>query len=124
MPKTYDPQEREPELIQKWMDAGCYQRSKGVGDCTVVIPPPNVTGILHMGHAMDDSIQDAIVRYNRMRGRSTRWILAIQLVYGGTYLLLAMALLPAYGLTGFCWATILANGVRLLALYALGLWKF
>ena len=75
MPKTYDPQEREPELIQKWIDAGCYQRSKGVGDCTVVIPPPNVTGILHMGHAMDDSIQDAIVRYNRMRGRSTRWIL-------------------------------------------------
>ena len=75
MSKTYDPQEREPELIQKWMDAGCYQRSKGVGDCTVVIPPPNVTGILHMGHAMDDSIQDAIVRYNRMRGRSTRWIL-------------------------------------------------
>ena len=43
---------------------------------------------------------------------------------GGTYLLLAMALLSAYGLTGFCWATILANGVRLLALYALGLWKF
>ena len=39
-------------------------------------------------------------------------------------LLLAMALIPAYGLTGFCWATILANGVRLLALYALGLWKF
>ena len=55
---------------------------------------------------------------------STRWILAIQLLYGGAYLLLAMALLPAYGLTGFCWATILANGVRLLALYALSLWKF
>ncbi len=75
MPKTYDPQEHEPELIQQWMDAGCYQRSKGVGDCTVVIPPPNVTGILHMGHAMDDSIQDTFIRYNRMRGRSTRWIL-------------------------------------------------
>ncbi|WP_028264062.1 valine--tRNA ligase [Atopobium fossor] len=74
MPKTYDPQTSEPELIQKWMDAGCYRRSKGVGDCTVVIPPPNVTGILHMGHAMDDSIQDTFVRYNRMRGRSTRWI--------------------------------------------------
>ena len=55
---------------------------------------------------------------------STRWILAIQMLYGGAYLLLAMALLPAYGLTGFCWATILANGVRLLALYTLGLWKF
>lgn len=75
MPKTYDPQEKEPELIEKWMSAGCYQRSKGVGDCTVVIPPPNVTGILHMGHALDDSIQDAYVRYSRMRGRSTRWIL-------------------------------------------------
>ncbi len=75
MPKTYDPQASEPELIDRWIAAGCYQRSKGVGDCTVVIPPPNVTGILHMGHAMDDTIQDAFVRYNRMRGRSTRWIL-------------------------------------------------
>ena len=75
MPKTYDPQTAEPELVERWMEAGCYQRSKGVGDCTVVIPPPNVTGVLHMGHAMDDTIQDAFVRYNRMRGRSTRWIL-------------------------------------------------
>ncbi len=75
MPKTYDPQVTEPELIDQWMEAGCYQRNKGVGDCTVVIPPPNVTGILHMGHAMDDTIQDTFIRYNRMRGRSTRWIL-------------------------------------------------
>ncbi|WP_058270261.1 valine--tRNA ligase [Olsenella massiliensis] len=75
MPKTYDPQTAEPELIERWISAGCYQRSKGVGDCTVVIPPPNVTGILHMGHAMDDTIQDAYVRFSRMRGRSTRWIL-------------------------------------------------
>ena len=75
MPKTYDPASTEPELVERWMSAGCYERSKGVGDCTVVIPPPNVTGVLHMGHAMDDTIQDAFVRYNRMRGRSTRWIL-------------------------------------------------
>ena len=75
MPKTYDPAENEPEQIERWESAGCYQRSKGVGDCTVVIPPPNVTGILHMGHAMDDTIQDTFIRYNRMRGRSTRWIL-------------------------------------------------
>jgi len=75
MPKTYDPQATELELIEAWMSAGCYRRSKGVGDCTVVIPPPNVTGILHMGHALDDSIQDSFIRYNRMRGRSTRWIL-------------------------------------------------
>ena len=75
MPKTYDPQLSEPELVEAWMKAGCYQRTDGEDDCTVVIPPPNVTGVLHMGHAMDDTIQDTYVRYSRMRGRSTRWIL-------------------------------------------------
>ena len=75
MPKQYDPQTAEPELVERWMEAGCYQRSKGVGDCTVVIPPPNVTGVLHMGHAMDDTIQDTYIRFSRMRGKSTRWIL-------------------------------------------------
>lgn len=75
MPKQYDPAQTEPVMIKRWIDAGCYRRSKGVGDCTVVIPPPNVTGMLHMGHALDDTIQDTFIRYNRMRGRSTRWIL-------------------------------------------------
>ncbi len=75
MPRNYDPQTAEPELVARWMEAGCYRRSEGTGDCTIVIPPPNVTGVLHMGHAMDDTIQDTLVRYNRMRGRSTRWIL-------------------------------------------------
>ena len=75
MPKNYDPQEVEPQLIEMWMQAGAYRRSKGVGDCTVTIPPPNVTGMLHMGHALDDTIQDTIIRYNRMKGVSTRWIL-------------------------------------------------
>ena len=55
---------------------------------------------------------------------STRWILAIQVIYGGTYLASALLLMPAYGLLGFCWAAILANSVRLCALYALGFWKF
>ena len=72
MPKQYDPQTAEPELVERWMEAGCYQRSKGVGDRTIVIPPPNVTGVLHMGHAMDDTIQDTLTRYYRMRGFSTR----------------------------------------------------
>lgn len=75
MPKNYDPQQVEPELIDAWMSAGAYRRRKGVGDYTVVIPPPNVTGMLHMGHALDDTIQDALVRRARMQGRSTRWIL-------------------------------------------------
>ena len=75
MPKTYDPSVTEPEILQKWLDGGYYKRHEGQGDCTVAIPPPNVTGKLHMGHATDDTIQDTIVRQARMRGKSTRWIL-------------------------------------------------
>ncbi len=75
MSKSYDPQAVEPALIDKWLDKDAYKRRPGAGDCTVVIPPPNVTGMLHMGHALDDTIQDAIVRRARMQGKSTRWIL-------------------------------------------------
>ena len=75
MPKNYDPAEYEPKILRKWLDGDYYKRRPGVGDCTVTIPPPNVTGILHMGHATVDSFQDAIVRMVRMRGKSTRWIL-------------------------------------------------
>ena len=65
MPKNYDPSTNEPAILQKWLDGGYYKRREGVGDCTVTIPPPNVTGKLHMGHATDDSIQDAIIRMAR-----------------------------------------------------------
>ena len=75
MPKTYDTAAVEQRMLDKWLEGDYYRRSAGVGDCTVTIPPPNVTGKLHMGHAMDDAIQDTFVRFNRMRGRSTRWIL-------------------------------------------------
>ena len=75
MPKTYDIAAVEQRMLDKWLEGDYYRRSAGVGDCTVTIPPPNVTGKLHMGHAMDDTIQDTFVRFNRMRGRSTRWIL-------------------------------------------------
>ena len=78
LPKTYDTDAVEQRVLQKWLDGGYYARSEGRGACedrTVVIPPPNVTGMLHMGHALDDTIQDTYVRYCRMRGYSTRWIL-------------------------------------------------
>ena len=75
MPKTYDTAAVEQRMLDKWLEGDYYRRSAGVGDCTVTIPPPNVTGELHMGHAMDDTIQDTFVRFNRMRGLSTRWIL-------------------------------------------------
>ena len=77
MPKNYDASAVEERILQKWLDGKYYSRSagRGKGDRTVVIPPPNVTGMLHMGHALDDTIQDTYIRYSRMRGYSTRWIL-------------------------------------------------
>ncbi len=75
MSKTYDAKHVEEQILQKWLDGKYYARTKGTGDRTVVIPPPNVTGMLHMGHALDDTIQDTYIRYSRMRGYSTRWIL-------------------------------------------------
>ncbi len=81
LPSRYDPARAEKILVERWIDAGCFTRTRGCGenplDCTVVIPPPNVTGILHMGHALDDTIQDTFIRFNRMAGRSTRWILGL-----------------------------------------------
>ena len=75
MPKNYDAEAVEQRMLDKWLAGDYYRRNPGVGDCTVTIPPPNVTGKLHMGHALDDTIQDSIIRMNRMRGVSTRWIL-------------------------------------------------
>ncbi len=75
MPKAYQPEELEEQMLDRWIGADCYRRSDGEGDCTITIPPPNVTGRLHMGHALNDTIQDAVIRFNRMHGRSTRWIL-------------------------------------------------
>ena len=75
MPKNYDAEAVELRMLDKWLAGDYYRRNPGVGDCTVTIPPPNVTGKLHMGHALDDTIQDTIIRMNRMRGVSTRWIL-------------------------------------------------
>ena len=75
MPKNYDAEAVEQRMLDKWLAGDYYRRNPGVGDCTVTIPPPNVTGKLHMGHALDDTIQDTIIRMNRMRGISTRWIL-------------------------------------------------
>ena len=72
--------EWERPLFDAWKEQGFFQRTPGFGkngqdSYTVVIPPPNVTGMLHMGHALNDSIQDACVRHARMQGYKTRWIL-------------------------------------------------
>jgi valyl-tRNA synthetase len=74
----YDPSEVEGRVFAEWMEAG-YFHPVAEGDAadnfSVAIPPPNVTGVLHMGHALNGSMQDALVRLNRMRGKNTLWIL-------------------------------------------------
>ena len=73
MDKTYSPQDIERRIYQRWEQSGQFAaRGDGPGYC-IVIPPPNVTGTLHMGHAFQDTIMDALTRYHRMRGEPTLW---------------------------------------------------
>ncbi|MBZ4644674.1 MAG: valine--tRNA ligase [Clostridia bacterium] len=74
--KTYDPQQVEERLYNEWMEKG-YFRAEVDPDkepFTIVIPPPNVTGQLHMGHALDETLQDILIRWKRMQGYSTLWL--------------------------------------------------
>ena len=73
--KTYDPKGIEERLYQKWMDNG-YFHAKVNPDkkpFTIVMPPPNVTGQLHMGHALDETLQDILIRFKRMQGYEALW---------------------------------------------------
>ena len=74
--KTYAPREFEDRIYQNWCDKGYFTPDVNGGKppFSVVIPPPNVTGQLHMGHALDETLQDILVRYKRMQGFSTLWI--------------------------------------------------
>jgi valyl-tRNA synthetase len=73
MEKTYDPHSIEETWYQRWEDQG-YFAASGEGDSyCIVIPPPNVTGSLHMGHAFQDTIMDTLIRYHRMKGDNTLW---------------------------------------------------
>jgi valyl-tRNA synthetase len=74
----YDPSEVEPRIVQKWLESGLFHpEPEGTAEenYSIAIPPPNVTGVLHMGHALNNTIQDSLARYQRMRGRRTKWIL-------------------------------------------------
>ncbi|MCF0133694.1 MAG: class I tRNA ligase family protein, partial [Blautia sp.] len=73
--KTYDPKGIEERLYKKWMDNG-YFHAKVNPDkkpFTIVMPPPNVTGQLHMGHALDNTMQDILIRFKRMQGYEALW---------------------------------------------------
>ena len=73
MDKTYSPADIEQRWYAQWESQGAFAPRAGQGAFCIVIPPPNVTGTLHMGHAFQDTIMDALTRYHRMRGESTLW---------------------------------------------------
>jgi valyl-tRNA synthetase len=74
----YEPEEVEGRVFARWQEAGVFHvephGAAGPDSFSIAVPPPNVTGSLHMGHALNGSLQDAIVRVARMRGKRTRWI--------------------------------------------------
>jgi len=73
MEKTYDPKSIEQRWYQTWEDQGYFAASGSGKPYCIMIPPPNVTGSLHMGHAFQDTIMDALIRYHRMKGDNTLW---------------------------------------------------
>ena len=78
--KTFDPQAAEPRLYAQWEESGLFapraaQATDGAADAySIVIPPPNVTGSLHIGHALNNTLQDILARYHRMRGKAVLWL--------------------------------------------------
>jgi valyl-tRNA synthetase len=74
----YDPSEVEPRIVERWLQSGLFHpEAEGVAadNYSIAIPPPNVTGSLHMGHAFQDAIMDTLIRLHRLRGQRTKWIL-------------------------------------------------
>ncbi len=76
LPKVYDPKSVEKRVYQMWVDGGYFhaERDPEKKPFTIVIPPPNVTGQLHLGHAFDETLQDILIRYKRMKGFSALWL--------------------------------------------------
>ncbi len=75
--KSYQPRDVEARLYQSWIDAGAFKAGAGAKEnansFSIVIPPPNVTGSLHIGHALNNTIQDIMIRFERMRGKDVLW---------------------------------------------------
>ena len=74
--KKYNPRDFEDKLYANWCEKGYFTPKKGSGKppFTIVIPPPNVTGQLHLGHALDETLQDIIIRFKRMQGFDALWV--------------------------------------------------
>ncbi len=74
LPPQYDPAAVEAGMYERWREAGVFAPRDGGDPYVIVIPPPNVTAVLHMGHGLNDTIQDVLIRFERMRGRATLWL--------------------------------------------------
>ena len=76
LPKQYDPTQVESQIYQMWLDNDCFKAEPDPDKkpYSIVMPPPNVTGQLHMGHALDSTLQDILTRYKRMEGYSALWL--------------------------------------------------
>ncbi|NBU29207.1 MAG: valine--tRNA ligase, partial [Caulobacteraceae bacterium] len=74
--KTFEPQTAEPRLYAAWEAAGAFKPSDDpkAEPFSIVIPPPNVTGSLHIGHALNNTLQDVLIRFQRMRGKAALWL--------------------------------------------------
>lgn len=81
--KPYDPKNTEEKIYKLWEESGffnpdvCVEKGiieKNAEKFSIVLPPPNATGVLHLGHVLEDSMQDTMIRYNRMRGKKTLWL--------------------------------------------------
>src|SRR3712207_5381665 len=73
----YDPAEAEPRIARRWLDSGLFHpepEGSPEENYSIAVPPPNVTGALHMGHALNGAVQDALIRLNRMLGRRAKWV--------------------------------------------------
>ncbi len=74
----YDPSEVEPRIVNRWLESGLFHpapEGTAAENYSIAIPPPNVTGVLHMGHALNNSVQDCLIRHARSTGVRTKWIL-------------------------------------------------
>src|SRR3954468_3061784 len=75
--KRFEPAEVEPRAMERWLAAGLFHpdpEGTAAENYSIAVPPPNVTGALHMGHALNGSVQDALIRFHRMLGRPAKWI--------------------------------------------------
>jgi valyl-tRNA synthetase len=99
--KRFEPSEVEPRIIERWLESGIFHpepAGSSADNYSIAVPPPNVTGVLHMGHALNGAIQDALIRYHRMRGIRTKWIFGTDHAGIGTQTQVEKAL-AAEGLT-------------------------